>query len=166
MLLTGTFPRSLDDKQRLAIPKPLRESLGYPTNSVFFLAPGTDGSLAFYSELVFTRLAEQMDATSPNSQDVRAFNRLFFAQAQRVEIDRQGRMRIPAELAHLAGLGREIVLIGVRDHVEIWNRSQWDRYLTQQQARYDEIAETATAQGGGHKLEHESAPEVRPLQPR
>jgi MraZ protein len=166
MLLTGTFPRSLDDKQRLAIPKPLREALGCPDQSVFFLAPGTDGSLAFYTESVFMRLAEQMDTTSPNSQEVRAFSRLFYAQAQRVEIDRQGRMRIPAELAQLAGLEREIVLIGVRDHVEIWNRTQWEEYLRQQQARYDEIAETATSQSNGRKADATSALEPRPLLPR
>jgi MraZ protein len=143
MLLTGTYTRTLDEKQRLAIPKPLRESLGFPDNTIFYLAPGTDGSLAFYPEQAFSRLAEQLGSGSPNGQDVRAFSRLFYAQAQRVDVDRQGRVRIPAELARLADLGKDIVLIGVRDHVEIWDRQRWDQYLSRQQSRYDEIAESA-----------------------
>ena len=146
MLLTGSYVRSLDDKQRLAVPKPLRESLGYPSNCVFYLAPGTDGSLAFFAEREFSRLAEQLDVSSGSGQDVRAFSRLFYSQAQRVEMDGQGRIRIPSDLAGLAALGREVVLIGVRDHLEIWNRDHWEEYLARQQKRYDEIAETALAQ--------------------
>ena len=146
MLLTGKYVRALDDKQRLAIPKPLRESLGYPGNSVFYLAPGTDGSLAFFAEREFSQLAEHLDLSSPNGQDVRAFSRLFYAQAQRVEMDGQGRVRIPVDLAKLTSLDREVVLIGVRDHLEIWNRDHWEEYFSRQQTRYDEIAETALGQ--------------------
>jgi MraZ protein len=167
MLLTGTFVRALDDKQRLAIPKPLRESLGYPSNSVFYLAPGTDGSLAFYTETKFSELASQLDRSSPNGHDIRAFSRLFYAQAQRVEIDRQGRMRIPADLASLAQLDREVVLLGVRDHVEVWNRSRWDKYLSSLQPRYDEIAESAFEGRSDSEVGTESeAQEQRPIQPR
>lgn len=143
MLLTGTFHRALDDKLRLAIPKPLRDALTKAGNTVLYLAPGTDGSLALYTEAVLSGLAEQLNQGSPNSQDVRAFSRLFYAQAQSVEIDGQGRVRIPTELAQLASLQREIVLLGVRDHLEIWNRASWDAYHAQQQPRYDELAETA-----------------------
>jgi MraZ protein len=173
MLLTGTYIRSLDDKLRLAIPKPVRDSLGYPSNSVFYLAPGTDGSLALYSERAFSQLAERLDQTSPNRQETRAFSRLFYAQAQRVELDRQGRVRIPLELAQFAGLEREIVLLGVRDHLEIWNRRQWDAYLGRQQGHYDEIAETAF-DGGSRVRENrpsetptvQETPGDRPVQPR
>lgn len=143
MLLTGTFYRSLDEKQRLGIPKPLRESMGHPDDAVFYLAPGTDGSLAFYTEQAFTQLAEQLDQSSPNSEEVRAFSRLFFSQAQRAEVDRQGRLRIPVELARLARLGKELALIGVRTHIEIWNKSAWEDYVARQQGRFDDIAETA-----------------------
>jgi len=143
MLLTGTYFRALDEKQRLAIPKPLREAMGHTGDSVFFLAPGTDGSLAFYTEHAFMELAGQLDQSSPNSEDVRAFSRLFFSQAQRAEVDRQGRLRIPVELARLARLGKELALIGVRTHIEIWNRQEWEDYLTRQQGRFDAIAETA-----------------------
>jgi MraZ protein len=147
MLLTGTFIRTLDDKQRFSLPKALREALGPVPDGVLFLAPGTDGSLALYPAEAFSQLAAQLGNDSPTGQDVRAFSRLFYAQAQRVEMDRQARIRIPVELARLADLERDIVLVGVRDHMEIWNRGRWEAYLLDKQARYDEIAERAFQRG-------------------
>lgn len=146
MLLTGKFLRTLDDKSRFAIPKPLRDELG-PENAVMYLAPGADGSLALYTQASFTHLAEQLATRSPTQQDVRDFSRLFYAQAQRVEIDRQGRVRLPAELASLASIKKEVVLLGVGDRLEIWDQQNWDEYLSAKQPKYDTIAENAFATG-------------------
>lgn len=140
MLLTGTFHRSLDEKYRLALPKPLRDEIGTET-TVMYVAPGTDGSLALYTPTVFSRLADALAQAGPGGADVRAFGRMFYAQAQRIDLDQQGRLRLPAELAKWASLSKDIVLLGVRDHVEIWDRTSWDRYLADRQARYDEIAD-------------------------
>jgi len=143
MPLTGTFSRAVDEKLRLAIPKRLRDAMQCHAGGVMYVAPGTDRSLAIYSETAFSRLAEKLAQASPARQDVRAFLRLFYAQAQQVELDSQGRVRIPSELATLAGLEKEIVLLGVQDHLEIWAASEWRNYLLQKQPHYDEIAETA-----------------------
>lgn len=107
------------------------------------MAPGTDGSLVVYTEQSFIQLGEQLGQGSPTAQHTRAFGRLFYAQAQRVELDRQGRLRIPADLVQLSLPGKEIVLIGVRDHMEIWDRGRWEKYLAEKQPYYDEIAENA-----------------------
>lgn len=144
MLLTGAFVRSLDEKLRLALPKRLREMLG-PDQTSFFLTPGTDQSLALYTEQSLTALAARLASAGPAQQDVRTFNRLFYAQAQSVSIDGQGRMRIPPELAKLAGLAHEIMLLGVNDHLEIWDRGRWEAYLAERAPRYDEITERAFA---------------------
>ncbi|HJN09915.1 MAG TPA: division/cell wall cluster transcriptional repressor MraZ [Pirellulaceae bacterium] len=146
MLLTGTFVRAIDEKQRIAVPKPVRDSLGFPCQKVLYLAPGTDGCIQLYPEDIFTDLAAQLGRTPPTGQDVRAFSRMFYAQAQRVEIDRQGRLRVPLELAEFGRLSKEVVLLGVRDHLELWNRDQWNSYLAETQPRYDEIAESAFGQ--------------------
>lgn len=143
MLLTGTFVRTIDEKLRLAIPKRLREALGAGPDRVLFLTPGTDRSLAIYTEESLGQLAQRLAAASPAGPDVRAFGRLFYAQAQPAEIDSQGRIRVPPELAELAGLAKEAVLLGVQDHLEIWDRARWDQYLAERQARYDQIAEAA-----------------------
>jgi len=169
MLLTGTFVRNLDEKQRFSVPRSIRQSLGDSSGSVFYLAPGTDGSLALYPEASFSAIAEQMAQASATGPDVRAFSRLFFAQARRLEVDRQGRLRVPAELAALASLGKEIVMIGVRDHLELWDHSRWEDYLSQEQLRYDEIADRAFDDPTSRTPSHEQAGDhktVTPLRPR
>jgi MraZ protein len=149
MFLTGNFNRALDEKQRVAIPKRLREAMECPDGGGVFVAPGTDSSLAIYSERAFARLAERLAQVSPTRRDVRSFTRLFYAQAQRVEFDKQGRIRIPPELAQLAGLGKDVVLLGVQDRLELWSAERWRAYVAEQQAHYDEIAETAFGPEGG-----------------
>jgi MraZ protein len=145
MLLTGTFSRAIDEKLRIAIPKPLREafSKGSAAKDVVYVAPGTDGSLALYSQEALSEVAKRLAQSSPGAQDVRAFSRLFYARAQAVEIDSQGRVRIPAELAQLAGLDKEAVLVGVQDHLELWEPRRWAEYVGQRQNQYDELAERA-----------------------
>jgi MraZ protein len=143
MLLTGTFSRSVDDKLRVAIPKSLREAIEGQAGCVLYVAPGTDGSLAIYTEESFAKLGERLGDVSPTQQNVRAFTRLFYARAQRVELDKQGRVRVPAKLAELAGLEREAVLLGVQDHLELWAVERWRQYLEDRQSHYDDIAEAA-----------------------
>jgi len=143
MLLTGVFSRSIDEKLRVAIPKRLRDALESGSQQGIYITPGTDQSLAIYTEEAFARLAERLAHASPTRQDVRTFNRLFYARAQRVELDSQGRVRIPPELAGLAQLEKEVVLLGVQDHVELWAAQRWQAYLAERQDHYDEIAEAA-----------------------
>ncbi len=143
MLLTGAFGRSIDEKLRIAVPKRLREALCHPEEGAVYIAPGTDRSLAIYSEEAFSQLGQRLAQSPPTRQDVRAYTRLFYAQAQRVQFDRQGRLRIPPELAAFAGLDKEAVLLGVQDHLELWSATRWQSYLAEKQSHYDEIAETA-----------------------
>jgi MraZ protein len=143
MLLTGAFHRSLDDKLRLAIPKPLRDAIGHPATSAVYVAPGTDGSLEVYAEQAFSQIANKLDQGPRNAKEIRAFHRLFYAQVQRLEIDKHGRIRLPVELAQLSSLEKEIVLLGVGDHIEIWDRQRWEAYLEDTQPNYDQLAEHA-----------------------
>ena len=155
MLLTGSFHRSLDEKLRFMLPKSLRDPLTDDDHLVVYIAPGTDGSLVVYTEHAFRELGEQLGHGPPTAQDVRAFSRLFYAQAQRVEMDRQGRVRIPADLVTLAKLGKEVVLLGVRDHVEVWDRERWESYLSERQPYYDQIAENAFGSPSTQEQPHE-----------
>lgn len=145
MLLTGSYRRTLDDKSRLAIPKQLRDAFGFSDQTTLFLAPGTDGSLAIYTEEILEQLGQRLAGSSPVAQEHRSFSRLFYAQAQMAEIDRQGRLRIPPELAQWARITSEVVLLGVRDHMELWDAQVWDAYLGENQPKYDRLAERALA---------------------
>src|SRR5262245_26932660 len=141
MFLTGNFERSLDEKLRLALPKRFREL--FDSEGPLVVTIGTDNSLAVFSRSAFAAFAQKLASRSPAGHDVRAFSRLLLAQSHSVELDSQGRIRLPAELARIAGLERDVVLLGVGDHMELWNKSRWEAYLAEFAPRYDELAESA-----------------------
>jgi MraZ protein len=141
MLLTGTHPRTLDDKKRLGLPKRIREQLGEP--ETLFVTPGPDQSLWLYSQAGLEQLAEKLDESPATDAEVRVFRRLYFAQTESVDVDRTGRILIPERLLQFAGLQHEVVLIGVRDHLELWDAQRWQEYLTLNAPRFDAVAEGA-----------------------
>jgi len=141
MLLTGSYRRSLDDKLRFAIPKQLREQVGFPLQTSLFIGPGTDKSLVVYPLETMEKLGLAMDKLNPAARDARTFTRLFYSQAQPADVDRQGRLRVPNELATLAEITSEVVVLGVRDHIELWQPAQWDQFLASNRTVYDELAE-------------------------
>jgi MraZ protein len=145
MLLTGTHPRTLDDKKRLALPKRLREQLGDPPT--LFVTPGPDQCLWVYTQDGLERLAEKLDRSPAADAEARVFRRLYFAQTEAVDVDRSGRVLIPERLVQFAGLQHEVVLIGVRDHLELWDAGRWQQYLTANASRFDAVAEGAFRQG-------------------
>lgn len=147
MLLTGNFRRSLDDKLRVAIPKQLRDAIGFPDKTSLYVAPGTDQALVLYTADVLDEIGKLLQDKSPAAKQTRAFSRLFYAQAQPAEIDRQGRLRLPPDLASLAKLDGEVVVIGVRDRIEIWAADRWDKFLKSTQPSYDDLAEEVFAPG-------------------
>jgi len=141
MLLTGTHPRTLDDKNRLGLPKKVRELLGEP--ATLYITPGPDQSLWIYTQAGLEQLSGKLDQTPATDAEARVFRRLYFAQTEAVDMDRSGRILIPDRLIQFAALGHEVVLIGVRDHLELWDLARWQQYLTQNAPRFDAVAEGA-----------------------
>src|SRR5579864_3879581 len=143
MALSGTYTRSLDEKQRLAVPKRLCEDFNEPELNSLYVAPGTDKSLVLYSPAGFEKLARKIAKQSSNRVEVRNYKRLFYSRAERVELDAQGRVRIPERLVEFAGLSRDVVLVGVHDHAEIWDATAWETFLNGTAPGFDEMATQA-----------------------
>lgn len=143
MPLTGTFERAVDDKLRLAIPKPIRDALALQNDNELFLAPGNEGCLSIYSTEGFERFARRLTNVSPGQANVRNYLRLFYARAERVVVDKQSRIRIPERLLKHAGLQREVVVLGVNDHVELWDKPQWEQFLNGNASTYDDLTTEA-----------------------
>ena len=141
MLLTGTYPRTLDDKNRLALPKRVREQMGEP--ETLFVTPGPDQCLWVYTQASLEQLAEKLDHAPATDGEARVFRRLYFAQTEAVDLDRTGRMLISERLLQFGSLKREVILIGVRDHLELWDADRWQRYLMENAPRFDVVAEGA-----------------------
>lgn len=145
MLLTGTYTRTLDDKKRLALPKRVRELLKEP--AVLFVTPGPDQSLWVYTQESLERLAQKLDQAPAADAEARVFRRLYFAQTEAIDVDRSGRILMPDRLLQFAALAQDVVMIGVRDHLELWDAERWRNYLAQNAPRFDSVAEAAFAAG-------------------
>lgn len=143
MVFTGTYQRALDGKLRVLIPKRLRSELG--TDAALYLTPGTDHCLELHTNQSLNELAVRTSQSSADSRDVRSFSRLFYARAQICDIDKQGRIRIPSELAQLANLENDVVFIGVGFHWELWNVELWKGYLSKNDDAFDQIVQTTFA---------------------
>jgi MraZ protein len=141
MLLTGSHARILDDKKRLGLPKRVREQLEDPTQ--LFVSPGPDGCLWLYTREGLEQLSARLDESPATGSEARTYRRLYFAQTEEVDVDRSGRILIPDRLVQFAGLKHDLVMIGVRDHLELWDTSRWQEYLTAHSPRFDAVAEGA-----------------------
>lgn len=141
MLLTGTYPRTLDDKKRLAFPKKVRDQLHNP--SQLYLAPGPDQALCIYTHDAMERLSEKSRQLPANDEEVRVYRRLLFGQTESVDMDRNGRVLIPERLLQFAALQHDVVLLGVEDHLELWDAQRWQEYERANLPRFDSVAERA-----------------------
>ncbi len=119
-MLMGTYNQSMDAKGRMSFPAKLREALG----EKFIITKGIDGCLFVYCVQTFEQKAEKIQAL-PMSK-ARALQRSFMAWACEAEPDKQGRILIPQSLREAAGLDKEIVVAGVCDRCEIWDKKRWD----------------------------------------
>ena len=136
-MLLGEHEHTLDDKNRLTLPAKLREQLG----AHVVVSRGLDGCLYVYSEGEWARLAERVGSLDPFSREARTMQRWFFASGSDADLDKQGRMVIPAALLKIAGIGREVTVAGVNDHLEIWDRAAWREQQQTVEGSAEDVAE-------------------------
>lgn len=120
-MFMGEYSHSIDAKGRLIIPSKFREQLG----SEFVVTKGLDGCLFVYSNGEWARIEENLREKPLTSKDARKFLRFFFAGAASCEVDKQGRILLPANLREYAGIEREVVSLGVYSRVEIWSKERY-----------------------------------------
>jgi MraZ protein len=106
---------------------------------VAYLCPGQDGCLNLFPETTFQTLLEEMKTRVFPGAEQRAARRLFFANTLRVELDASGRVLIPEKLKQRVGLGKEVVMVGVEDRAEIWNKEVWESYAGEHDTKLDEL---------------------------
>lgn len=132
----GSYIHTLDDKGRLVIPSKMRNELGMKA----YILKGYDGALSIYKESEFEKLVEKINSLPFNKKNTRAFLRTQLASVCELEIDRQGRVLLPTQLLSKYKIGKDVIVIGALDHIEVWNRVDYESY-EQQSASFEEIAE-------------------------
>lgn len=137
LLLTGEYQHVIDDKSRVLISNKLRSQIDSDEHgSSFYLVMGANGILCLYPEKYFERISLSIGPGNAAADEMVAFERMSFALASKIELDSQGRLLINDRLRKRAGLENQITLVGVRDHIELWNSDNWDQYLEDHMGQY------------------------------
>ena len=137
LLLTGEYEHVVDDKNRVLVSNKLRSQIDADVHgSSFYLVFGANGILCLYPEKYFEQIALAVAPGATAPDEAVAFERISFALASKVELDGQGRLLLNDRLRRRAGLKDQVTLVGVRDHIELWNSKDWERYLSDNMAQY------------------------------
>jgi MraZ protein len=140
-VLFGEYELNVDDKNRLLIPSEVRSRIRPEEHGDgYFLVIGINRHPWLYPERYYEDLVTRQQTDITPAQDLLAFDQMHFALASRLEPDKQGRVLLPDKILKRAGIKKEVTLIGARDHLELWNRSDWDARREELEQRGPEIA--------------------------
>ncbi|NLM96298.1 MAG: division/cell wall cluster transcriptional repressor MraZ [Halanaerobiaceae bacterium] len=120
------------------VPARFREALG----ERFVATRGLDNCLCVYPLNEWMILEKKLTSLPITSKNARTFVRFFFSGATECELDKQGRISIPANLRNYANLDKEVVIIGLANRVELWAKDRWDNYMKEVEDSYEDIAAT------------------------
>ncbi len=137
----GEHEHTIDRKGRLIIPSRFREVMKEHSAESFVATRGLDKCLFVFTEDEWRTQENRFRSLSFTKQEARHFNRFFFSGAAELNCDRQGRVLLPPYLKEYAGIKRDVVLVGVSNRIEIWDKEEWKKFYEQGKGSYEQIAE-------------------------
>ena len=137
-MFLGEYEHTLDEKNRLTLPARFRDAFG----AGGVVTRGMDGCLFVFTTDAWEQFVSvRLEGLDPFSKEAREISRFYFSGAAEAAPDRQGRIGIPTALLQHAKLAREVIVAGVRDHIEIWDRVAWRTHLEQVEGSAELVAE-------------------------
>ena len=136
-MLLGTHAPKLDEKGRVILPAKFRDEL----QGGLVVTRGQDRCLFVFSTTEFALVHDKIRQAPVTSAEARNYLRVFLSGASDEQPDKQGRITIPAALREYAGLGKDLVVIGVGTRAEIWDAAAWNDYLAKQENSFANVAE-------------------------
>jgi len=133
----GSFVHNLDEKGRLMIPRKMREELGYKV----YIMKGFEGSLSLYNEDRYQELVKEFSRLSFNQAKVRDYLRLQFASTYEMDVDKLGRVQLPTALLNKYNISKEVMVLGIGDHIEVWDKAKYEEYENSIRDSFEDIAE-------------------------
>ncbi len=135
----GSYEHSLDNKGRLLIPSRLKDGLS--EGSALYIMQGFDGCLSVYNQNGFDELTKKCSSLSYQKKASRDYLRTLLSSVTPLYIDKVGRVQLPAYTLNKYQIGKEVMIIGVGDHFEIWDLKKFQEYQKDAQSHFEEIAE-------------------------
>jgi len=136
-MFIGEYQHSLDEKNRVSLPKSFRTGLG----KRIVMTRGLDNCLFVFSRPAWEKVAKRLEGLSLAHADTRGFNRFMLSGAVEVEVDGAGRILVPEHQKAFADLKKNVTFTGVSDRVEVWESSRWNAYKARIERNADTLAE-------------------------
>lgn len=138
----GTHEHTIDEKNRLTLPAKFRDGLG----GEVVLQRGIDRNVDVYPRASWDESVERIAALDSLTPEARKMKRYVFTGVTITDLDKQGRVVVPPDL--VGSLGKEVAVVGVHDHVEIWGRSEWASHMSEIEGSVGDVAERAADRRG------------------
>lgn len=135
-MFIGEYNHSIDEKGRVRIPKNFREELG----ETFYVTRGFDKCLFVFSEEEWNAFQQKLGQNQMKSKDFRKIHRFFTGSASECSLDGQGRATLSQPQREHAGIGKDVVIMGVSKRLEIWSKEMYDAYVEDE---FDDISDLA-----------------------
>ena len=136
-MFLGTHEPRLDEKGRLILPAKFRDEL----SAGLVITKGQERCLYVFSDREFRNILGKIESSGASGRENRENLRTFMSSVSDQMPDRQGRVTIPASLREFAGLGRELIVIGVGSRAEIWDAKAWNDFLANHEASFSNVSE-------------------------
>lgn len=136
-MLYGSFFHTLDEKGRLLIPSRIRSDL----DGRLFVLKGYEGTLLVYPEAEFNKYISSLDDLDDNSKNSRDIKRIVLSSVFEIDVDSKSRMQLPASLLKKYEITSEVIIIGMINHLEIWDKTKWENYLKDNEPDYEQKCE-------------------------
>ena len=153
-MFSGDSTHTLDPKNRVFVPKRFQEHLGRDGegHQVAVLTRGFEGCLFLFSKEGYQKVLERLQTQPFGGQQLRKMQRLFFSNVHPTPVDSSGRVLLPEKLRNYAGISKEVVMVGVADRAEIWDRERWEKFESDNDDDFDELDVVLVGGGpsGGH----------------
>ncbi len=146
-MFIGQYKHTIDSKGRVSVPVRHREVLGERYDGHLVVTRDFDRCLVVYPQEEWQVLFDKLRKAPMMAQELKEFMRFYLAGASECTVDRQGRVLIPGELRSYAGIGKDVVFIGMNDRIEIWSPSVWREREEQGFANRERIMEKLTGFG-------------------
>jgi MraZ protein len=139
LAFTGTFDHNLDAKNRLTIPSKFRAALA----GGVYLVRGVEKCVSLYPRATYEQIAQEtLKGINPLSTQGRELRRVLYASALETELDSAGRVMLGPKFLDHAAIVREVVITGVGECLELWDRSAWEAYDNDLTARAPDLTES------------------------
>jgi MraZ protein len=136
----GESNTSVDDKGRVNLPVQFRQIMDALDQDTWYMTRGFDGAIFLFTPEKWGKLLSETQGHSTLDPQMLDFRRFFLGSLAKVKRDGQGRLPVPGPLREYAGIGRDAVLIGVEDHLELWSKENWRAFQSRQADQYKAMA--------------------------